>query len=77
MTQAERVERFIRANPGCTTMQIQRGCDPWISNPRARMSDLRARGVDVVCEKRPDGREGFRIREPRRADTGEQIGLPL
>jgi hypothetical protein len=77
LTQAERVERFIRANPGSTTMQIQLGCDPFISNPRARISDLRAKGIDVVCEKRPDGRDGFRIRERRPVLTGEQQALAL
>jgi hypothetical protein len=58
MTQNERVLRFIRSNPGCTALDIAHGCSPWISNPRARISDLRKQGVVIDCEK---GR--FTVRE--------------
>jgi hypothetical protein len=68
MTQTERVKRFIERNPGCTTMQIQLGCQPFISNPRARISDLRAQGINVVCRKRRDGLEGFTIDKTRPVD---------
>jgi hypothetical protein len=61
MTQTERVKRFIERNPGCTTMQIQLGCQPFISNPRARISDLRAQGINVVARKRRDGVDGYWI----------------
>ena len=63
MTQAARLLAFIRANPDCTTMDIQLGMRPFLANPRARISDLRAAGVDIVCLRRSDGRLGYRIRE--------------
>lgn len=75
-TQAERVLAYIRANPGCTTMQIQLGLVPFISNPRARISDLRAAGYVVDCVK--DGNhEGYFLRAPRPVDTGVQPRLGL
>ncbi len=64
LTQCGRLLAFIRENPSCTTMEITLGLAPFVANPRARISDLRITyGIDVVCEKRPDGYEGFRVRE--------------
>lgn len=51
MTQSARVLAFIRAHPGCTALDIATNCSPWISNPRARISDLRAQGFVIDCEK--------------------------
>lgn len=62
-TQNERVLAFISAYPGCTTMEIQRGMDPWCSNPRARISDLRREGREegwtIEPRTRLDGHVGF------------------
>lgn len=54
-TQAQRVLAFIEANPGCTTMDIQLGLSPFVSNPRARISDLRIAGHVIDCDKDRDG----------------------
>lgn len=67
LTQTERVRRFIEDNPGCTVLDMARGLEPFVSNPRARISDVRAElereggHYDVVCEKR-DGAGHFYIR---------------
>lgn len=74
MTQSERIVAFLRANPGATTMELQLGLAPFVSNPRARISDLRAQGVNVVCITRADGRKGYRVIE-RRVDKGETVAM--
>lgn len=58
-TQTERIVAFIRAHPGCSTMELTLGLAPFCANPRARISDARAAGYDVVCETRSDGRKGI------------------
>ena len=63
-TQTERVLAFLRAHPGATAMDIAHGCHPWVSNPRARISDLRAVGYTVEMVRRTDGKNGFVVREP-------------
>lgn len=63
-TQSERVLTFLRANPGATALDIAHGCRPWVSNPRARISDLRAQGFDVQVVRRDDGKNGFVVVEP-------------
>ncbi len=64
LTQNGRVLRFLREHPGATVQECAAAMEPWISNIRARHSDLRITyGIDVICEKRPDGYEGFRVRE--------------
>jgi helix-turn-helix protein len=62
-TQSDRVLEFLRQHPLATALDIAHGCHPWVSNPRARISDLRAAGYVVRSEKRPDGRTGFRVVE--------------
>ncbi len=61
MTQRDRILAYIRSHPGCTTMELQLNVHPFISNPRARISDLRAEGIPVVCAKRKDGRDGYTL----------------
>ena len=63
-TQSERVLAFLRAHPLATALDIAHGCHPWVSNPRARISDLRAQGYVIAPEKRSDGHTGFRVVEP-------------
>jgi hypothetical protein len=53
-------------------MEIANGCHPWVSNPRARISDLRALGLTVQPIKRPDGKTGFVVVERLRVTAGEQ-----
>lgn len=64
MTQNERVLAFLRANPCATALDIAHGCHPWVSNPRARISDLRAAGYVIEPRKRTDGKTGFVVVEP-------------
>lgn len=76
-TQAERVLAYLRAYPLASAIEVAMGCHPWVSNPRARISDLRDLGYDVICERRWDGANGYRIRERQRVTTGVQEGLAL
>ena len=61
MTQSERVLAFIKAEGAPTAMEIAHGCQPWVSNPRARISDLRAQGHLIEKVRRADGQTGFRL----------------
>lgn len=76
MTQTERIVAFIRAHPGCTTMELTLGLAPFCANPRARISDARAQGYDVVCSTRVDGRKGYWLLEKAPVTRGEMVGLP-
>lgn len=61
-TQNGRVLAYLRANPGATFVECYEAMQPRIANIRARHSDLRQKfGIEVVCEPRPDGHEGFRV----------------
>lgn len=64
--QMARLLAFVRANPGCTTMDIQLGMRPFIANPRARISDLRAVGFLIEC-RREQGVDRYYVREARPA----------
>jgi hypothetical protein len=64
VTQAERVLVFLTINPGATVMELQLALRPFVSNPRARISDLRAAGNIVECRKRTDGQRGFWVLNP-------------
>ena len=63
MTQSERVLAYIQGHDCPTTMEIQLGLYPFVSNPRARISDLRKAGHDIRAQKRADGQTGFRVIE--------------
>lgn len=63
MTQTQRVVAWIRANPGTTVMELQLALHPFVSNPRARISDARAAGHVIECARRFDGQMGFRLIE--------------
>jgi hypothetical protein len=51
ITQSERVLEFIRTHQGCSTMELIYGLQPHVSNPRARISDLRAAGHRIVATR--------------------------
>jgi len=58
MTQTERLIRFLRENPGASSLEVTLSCG--IVNVTGRVSDIRARpGLDVVCRKRRDGVAGY------------------
>lgn len=71
LTQNERVLAFLRDHPLATALDIAHGCHPWVSNPRARISDLRAQGYVIRPEKRQDGKTGFVVVE----DVSVQLAL--
>jgi hypothetical protein len=69
MTQSERVLAYLRSHPGATVMELSFGLQPFVANPRARISDLRAAGHVIDVVKRSDGKNGFVVREPELVQT--------
>ena len=65
-SQANRIQKYIREHPGCTTLDLLRGLDPPCTNPRARISDLRKQlepqGLTVIGVKRKDGVMTYHLR---------------
>lgn len=59
MGQADRLLAFLRAHPGCSALEITYGLEPFVANPRARISDLRAKGHTINAER--DARGVFRF----------------
>lgn len=81
-TQSDRVLAYIEDHPLCTVLDMTRHLDPFVGNIRARISDARAAlreaGGDIVCERRSDGRAGFRVvRAARPVLRGEPVELGL
>lgn len=70
MTQADRILRFIRENPHASILDMARGMDPFIANPRARISELRQAGFDIRCERRSDGVDGYVCHEAAQLSLG-------
>ena len=62
MTQTERLVEYLREHPEATSLEITMACG--IVNVTGRVSDARAAGFDVRCERRSDGRQGYRLVEP-------------
>ena len=66
MTQTDRLQKYLREHPGATIAEITFGLQPFVANPRARISDLRKQlepqGLTVIGVKRKDGVMGFHIR---------------
>jgi hypothetical protein len=60
-TQTTRLRRFLHEHPGASSLEVTLACG--IVNVTGRVSDLRAAGVDVVCKRRSDGRDGYWIVE--------------
>jgi hypothetical protein len=59
MTQVEKLRGYLEANPGASSLEITKATE--VVNVTGRVSDLRARGVDIRCRKRRDGRDGYWI----------------
>lgn len=75
MTQVDRLVAFLRANPGSTSLEVTLACR--IVNVTGRVSDARAQGIDIVCERRSDGEFGYRVRERVPVTRGTQEALAL
>lgn len=71
--QAARMLRYLRDHPGASSLDITQAM--FIVNVTGRVSDLRAAGYIVECRKRPDGRDGYVVIEPRAVTVGEQMAL--
>ena len=59
MTQTERLIRFLRSHPQATSLEITLACE--IVNVTGRVSDARAQGYVIECERRFDGRQSYRL----------------
>ena len=74
-TQVDRLVSFLRSHPEATSLEVTLATS--IVNVTGRVSDARAQGFDVRCERRSDGRLGYRVVEPRPVTEGEQVALAL
>lgn len=58
MTQRDRLLRYLIDHPGASSLEITLALN--VVNVTGRVSDIRAMpDFDVVCRKRPDGRDGY------------------
>ena len=73
-TQPERLLRYLRANPGASSLEIVRDC--LIVNTTGRISDLRAAGHRIDCRKRKDGYDGFYLVEAERWSVDRIVDHP-
>ena len=71
-TQTDRIVAYIRDHPDCSILDIVRGLDPFCANPRARISDARKEGHEIVCERGKDGVQRYALVLP-----DEQLGLGI
>lgn len=61
-SQTERLVRFLRNNPGATSLEITMACG--IVNVTGRVSDARAEGHAIECRRGKDRRFHYWIAEP-------------
>lgn len=61
-SQTARLVAFLELHPLASSLEITLACN--IVNVTGRVSDARAAGVDIRCERRFDGRQGYRIYYP-------------
>lgn len=74
-TQTQRLIEYVRANPGATGLELVKALN--LPKYTSRISDARALGIQIVCVRRADGRNGYVVEEPRRVDSGETVGMGL
>jgi hypothetical protein len=60
-TQTERLVRYLRLNPGATSLEVTMACG--IVNVTGRVSDAREEGHLIDCRRGKDGRFHYWIRE--------------
>lgn len=61
MTQTERLIAYLRTHPMASGLEIIHALN--LPKYTSRISDARALGVDIRCEKRSDGRRGYVVVE--------------
>lgn len=71
--QPMRLLRYLREHPGASSLEVTR--DLYIVNVTGRVSDLRGAGYTVVCLRRPDGVDGYVVREKVAVTSGENVSL--
>lgn len=62
-SQTDQVLEYLRNHPGATAQEVGNGCHPFVSNPRARMSDLRKLGYRIDKVDRGGRKTGFVVKE--------------
>ncbi len=60
-TQTARLVAFLRSFPGASSLEITQTLR--IVNVTGRVSDARARGVQIDCIRRSDGFRGYVVRD--------------
>ena len=70
MTQTTRLVAYLRTHPGATSLEITHALS--LVNVTGRVSDARAAGIEIACERRRDGRQGYRI-----VEAPVQMGMAL
>ena len=73
MTQSARLLAYIQTHPEATSLEITHALA--LVNVTGRISDLRAAGHNIVCARRSDGRQGYRVVESRPVLRGEQVAV--
>lgn len=68
MTQTERLVRWLRANPGATSLEITQALA--IVNVTGRISDARQAGYLVECKRRTDHRLAYWLVEREQGTLG-------
>lgn len=61
MTQTERLVAYLRTHPGASGLEIIHALN--LPKYTSRISDARAAGFVIECERRSDGRQGYRLIE--------------
>jgi hypothetical protein len=68
VTQTQRLLRYLRANPGATSLEITLATS--LVNVTGRVSDARAAGYTVECRTRTDKRKGYWLVEKAQQELG-------
>ena len=74
-SQTDRLVAWLRANNGASSIEITLALR--LVNVTGRVSDARKAGHRIDAIRDEDGVFRYFLREPRRADRGEQIGAGL
>ena len=59
-TQCYRLFQYLKEHPQASSLEITLALN--LVNVTGRVSDLRAEGIEVVCAKRRDGRDGYSLK---------------
>jgi hypothetical protein len=68
MSQTERLVRWLRANPGSTSLEITMALG--LVNVTGRVSDARSAGFVIDCRRRTDKRQAYYLVEQAQQELG-------